>query len=71
MQNIPELAGKLATSKLLFGPHSRYAVAAVYTRFDAIEWCVWDAETIGRYGESPGVIRRKLTLHEAIAGLES
>ena len=71
MQNIKQLAGRLATCKLLFGPHSRYAVAAVHTRFDAVEWFVWDAETIDYQSRSPGVIRQEPTLHKAIAGLES
>lgn len=69
MQNIPERAGQLATAKLLFGPNCRYAVAAVYTRFEHVEWFVWDADRPREDG-SPDVIRQEATLAAAIAGLE-
>jgi len=38
--------GQLATRKETFGDDSRFAVAAVHTRFDAVQWFVWDAETV-------------------------
>lgn len=69
MHNIPERAGQLATAKLTFGPFRRYAVAAVYTRFDAVEWFVWDADKPDENG-SPDVIRQEPTLAKAVAGLE-
>jgi hypothetical protein len=66
--NKPEQKGELADAKCLFGGYSRYAVAPVYTRFDAVEWFVWDAEKImtGNYHEP---IRQAPTLEEAIKGL--
>ena len=66
--NRPERKGELADCKRLFGDYSRYAVAPVYTRFDAVEWFVWDAEKImtGNYHEP---IRQASTLEEAIANL--
>lgn len=69
MHNMPERAGQLATNKLTFGPNRRYAVAAVYTRFEAVEWFVWDAEKPMPDG-SPDVIRQEPTLAKAVAGLE-
>jgi hypothetical protein len=59
------LAGQLASRKITFGRLSRYAVAAVHTRFDAVEWFVWDAENPGYE-----VIRQDATFRGAIAGLE-
>jgi len=41
--NNPALKGSLAAPKQFFGEHNRYAVAPVHTRFDAVEWFVWDA----------------------------
>ena len=67
--NDPSLAGKLAAPKNLFGQHSRYAIAPVHTRFDAIEWFVWDAQKNDENG-NPDVIRQKPTLEKALAGLE-
>lgn len=43
-ENQSAQAGKLASVKMLFGPNSRYALAAVHTRFPGVWWFVWDAE---------------------------
>ena len=68
--NNPAIKGSLAARKQLFGEHFRYAVAPVHTRFDAVEWFVWDAEhalsTMGR----AEVIRQAATLEEAMEGLQ-
>lgn len=66
-RNDPAKAGQLAARKRLFGDCSRYAVAPIHTRFDAVQWFVWDAEHIddGR----PGVIRQADTLENAVHGL--
>ena len=40
----PLMKGALAAPKQRFGDSGRYAVAPVHTRFDAVEWFVWDAE---------------------------
>lgn len=70
-------AGELATSKKIFGERSRYAVAAVHTRFDEVQWFVWDAERADENGlkfwngvSYPAVIRQSKTYEEAIAGLK-
>lgn len=67
--NNPALAGKLVSTKALFGADSRYAVGAVHTRFDAVEWFVWDAETPDTITGHAGVIRQAATKEEALAGL--
>lgn len=68
--NKPERKGELAARKRLFGDCSRYAVAPVYTRFDAVQWFVWDAEHpwINDTGR-PAIIRQASTLEEALHGL--
>ena len=66
--NNPDLKGSPAAKKVLFGDCSRYAVAPVHTRFDAVQWFVWDAETYDPAG-IPAVIRQEDTLEAAIAGL--
>lgn len=69
MTNNPNLAGQLAAKKELFGGHSRYAIAPIHTRFDAVEWFVWDAERIDPATNNPGVIRQAQTKQEALVGL--
>jgi len=66
--NDPARKGQLAAPKRLFGDYSRYAVAPVHTRGDAIEWFVWDAHTDDGTGR-PDVIRQASTEAEAVEGL--
>lgn len=67
--NDPSKKGKLAARKQLFGDNKRYAVAPLHTRFDAIEWFVWDANVYADETGMPEVIRQCSTLEEAISGL--
>jgi hypothetical protein len=67
LTNDPTRKGQLAAPKRLFGDLRRYAVAPVHTRFDAVEWFVWDAHT-DDHGH-PAVIRQASTEAEAIQGL--
>ena len=60
--------GTLASTKVMFGPHGRYALAAVNTRFEAVTWMVWDAEQ-DDHG-TPAIIRQESTAEAAISGLE-
>ena len=69
-RNEPAKAGQLAARKRLFGDCSRYAVAPVHTRFDAVQWFVWDAEHPWVDGDGrPSVIRQADTLESALMGL--
>jgi hypothetical protein len=69
-KNDPAKKGQLADRKRLFGDCSRYAVAPVYTRFDAVQWFVWDAESPWLDGDGkPSVIRQACSLEEAIKDL--
>lgn len=47
----------------------RYAVAPIHTRFDALEWFVWDAEHPLSDLNHAEVIRQAETLEEALRGL--
>lgn len=67
--NNPSLKGQLASRKRLFGPWSRYAVAAVHTRFDHVVWMVWDSETIDPETDLIDVIRIADTEEKAVEGL--
>jgi hypothetical protein len=69
IKNIPPQAGALAARKQFFGDASRYAVAPIHTRFDAVSWFVWDALKTDDDGHST-VIRQEETLAAAVAGLE-
>lgn len=69
MTNNPKLAGQLAAKKELFGGHSRYAIAPIHTRFDAVEWFVWDAEQIDKQTGFASVICQAQTKQEALVGL--
>lgn len=70
--NDPARKGELAGRKYVFGPFSRYAVAPVHTRFDAVEWFVWDvfAERDRDDATLPAVIRQEPTLEAALADLD-
>ena len=66
--NNPNLKGSFAGPKVLFGDFSRYAVAPVHTRFDAVEWFVWDAHRLDDAG-LPEVIRQAESFGDAVLGL--
>ena len=68
--NDPTRKGQLAAPKRLFGDCSRYAVAPVHSRFDAVQWFVWDAETNCPDTGKPEVIRQAETLAEALEGID-
>jgi hypothetical protein len=70
LRNDPSRRGQLAAPKRLFGEYRRYAVAPVHTRFDAVEWFVWDAEITDPMTGRPDVIRQAASEAEAVAGLE-
>ena len=69
LRNDPSRKGQFAAPKRRFGEYRRYCVAPVHTRFDAVEWCVWDAESYDSYGVSPALIRQASTEAEAVEGL--
>jgi hypothetical protein len=58
IKNDPTKAGALAGRKHMFGNLSRFAVAPVHTRFDAVQWFVWDANRIDPVTGKPDVIRQ-------------
>lgn len=67
--NDPGRAGQLASRRFLFST-SRYAVAAVHTRFQAVQFFVWDADRLDEFTGNPSVIRQADTLEQALAGLQ-
>lgn len=69
IKNDPARKGELATRKQFFGENRRYAVAPIHTRFDALEWFVWDAEHPLSDLNHAEVIRQAETLEEALRGL--
>jgi len=69
LHNDPSRKGQLAAPKRLFGEYSRYAVAPVHTRFDAVAWFVWDAMSWEPDGTNPAVVRQASTEAEATEGL--
>ena len=68
--NNPSLRGQPAARKQFFGPRGRYAVAPIHTRFDALEWFVWDAEHSLSTMSRTEVIRQAASLEEALLGLQ-
>jgi len=68
--NIPANAGSLAARKELFGDNSRYAIAPIHTRFDAVEWFVWDAEHPRSSMSHAEIIRQEPTRDAALFGLD-
>ena len=57
IKNDPTRKGELAAPKTLFGDYSRFAVAPIHTRFDAVQWFIWDAHKLDSDGK-PDVIRQ-------------
>ena len=69
IKNNTKLAGQRANKKELFGPFFRYAVYAIHTRFDYVEWIITDAEKIDELTSLPAIIRQAKTKEEAMRGL--
>ena len=69
LTNDPMLRGSLAAPKQRFGDWGRYAIAPIHTRFDAIEWVVWDAEILDEATGFAAIIRQEPTLKDALRGL--
>jgi hypothetical protein len=67
--NNPLDAGSQASDKTFFGEFDRYALFAVHTRFDAVQWFVADAELPDPVTGKPSIIRQAATPEEAVAGL--
>jgi hypothetical protein len=68
-KNNPEKAGKKASKAVYFGSNGRYAVRAVHTRFESVQWFVTDAEKTDEQGFAT-VIRQENNFSDAIIGLE-
>ena len=68
-ENNSAKAGQLASGKHIFGEFSRYAVFAVHTRFESVQWFVQDAEQIDDVTGEPLTIRQAATLEAAVEGL--
>lgn len=56
--NRPDCAGAVASQKKLFGPNSRFALFAIHTRFDAVQWVITDAENPDEVTGEPAIIRQ-------------
>lgn len=67
--NDPSKAGCLAGPKRLFGAFHRYSVAPVHTRFDRVQWFVWDADGTCPETGLLTIVRQEDTVEEAVAGL--
>ncbi|GIX10355.1 hypothetical protein [Elioraea sp.] len=48
--NNPALKGRRAGKANFYGPHKRFALYPIHTRFDAVAWVVSDAETVDTDG---------------------
>lgn len=66
-ENDPHFAGVCAGKKVRFGPGGRYTVAPVHSRFDHVQWFVWD-NTVDDDG-LPATIRQRDTLAGALMSL--
>jgi len=69
LTNNPMLRGNLAAPKQRFGNHGHYAIAPIHTRFDAIEWLVWDADIIDEATGLAAIIRQAGTMGATLRGL--
>ena len=69
LRNDASKPGTLAADKRAFGPFGRFRIAPVNTRFGAVSWFVWDAETADPKTGRAAVIRQASTEAEAVVGL--
>jgi len=69
LTNNPMLRGSLSAPKQRFGDFGRYTIAPIHTRFNAVEWVVWDADTIDEATGLAAIIRQTDTIDEALRGL--
>lgn len=67
-RNEPGAAGRLASAKVRFGECGRYAVFAVHTRFERVQWFVADAERPDAQGLA-SIIRQDDEFEAAVRGL--
>lgn len=63
--NNPKKAGKNASKVIFLDSEKRYAVRAVHTRFEAIQWFVTDSSVLDDLGLAT-VIRQENTFADAI-----
>lgn len=61
--------GTRASRKVTFGAHSRFAVFAVHTRGDAVQWFVADGEAKDDVADGPAIVRQEDSFAAAISGL--
>jgi len=64
--NDPSRPGQQVTVASMFGPRLRFALVAIHTRFDKVDWIVQDAETADPLGFSPAFIAGGETGDEAL-----
>ena len=69
LTNTPMLRGSLAAPKQRFGKFGHYAIAPIHTRFDAVDWVVWDADITDEATGLAAIIRQADTMDEALRGL--
>ena len=67
--NDPIKAGQRASKSTLFGENSRYAVYAVHTRFEDVQWFVADAEQTDPVTGLCMIIRQRNSKEDAIASI--
>ena len=67
VRNDPTKRGMVASNPVKFAD-GRYVVAAVHTRFSAVEWFVGDLTQLDA-DDLPKIIRQARTFEQAIAGL--
>lgn len=68
--NNPALAGRDASAPMLLGPHNRFCLYAVHTRFDAVQWFVADAETLDPVTKAPAIVRQEDSPELAVSTLD-
>ena len=67
--NAPQFAGRQASAKVFFGEFSRFALFAVHTRFESVQWFVADGESLDKAGLAR-IVRQAATPEQAVAGLQ-
>lgn len=69
--NKPNLAGRKASNKTFFGQCARYALFAVHTRFESVEYVVTDADVLDEVTGAPAIIRQGNSVESVMFGFNA
>lgn len=71
LSNSPKHAGQFASQPVYFGPFYAFKLAAVHTRFEKVQWFLWNAEKPNEEGFATVVAQEPTALGAAAKAVPS